>query len=540
MEELKNYSNKISKYAVKIHYKLTGSGILVKVNDSTVYLISAKHNFKERTSDTYHSVKILELEKTLNEITISKDNKEEKICTIKNIVYEESELDLIVFSVTTDTNYIQNLPTIHILKDNYPLKEYFSYGYPTDKNGTSIEELKRPSYYEMQKHIFRLKGHKGEKENSLKGFSGSGLFTEYDEIIYLIGIVIKVDEKLFHYECIDLSKIIDSINQNLNTPILVKEDIVDVGFSQNIYTRILNRNKDTYLVKRIFDELGKNNKLDFLKNNDSKRKEIIKFLDMDENQLLKLEKELADLYLLKAIIYHSDDSDKKTKYFNKATKFNSRYINYQLDKLYDTEESEIDEIENNNEDFNPLQKAKLYMIEEKYDKVIEILTTEYIEDLDHLEKIESYECLAKSYNELAKFKASICFLYTLREDLLEKNQILEKAEVSYMLSLSYEKLNDTNEALNRAIEGLDFLDDNKENSFLEIKYKLEKQKKKFLNSIEERPLATLTELFKQNPEKYMDEYLESLRSDTIDITNRDILDEIRVIQQQIKINGKKS
>jgi hypothetical protein len=48
------------------------------------------------------------------------------------------------------------------------------------------------------------------------------------------------------------------------------------------------------LVKRILNELEDNIKLDFLKNNESKREEIIKFLDMDENQLLKLEKELAE------------------------------------------------------------------------------------------------------------------------------------------------------------------------------------------------------------------------------------------------------
>jgi len=530
----KSYSQDIEKYAVKIKDTLTGSGVLVKVNEDTTYLITARHNFKKDAKETYKSVKILELEQRLNKISISKDG-EENICTLKSIVYQESELDLIIFSVTTDSSYIKNLPIINILKDDYPFKEYFFYGYPKDERGTPIEELKRPSYYETEKYMFRLNGHKGQKEKYLQGFSGSGLFTEYDEIIYLIGIVIKVDDKLFHYECIDLSKIIDSINQNLSTPIPIKEDVIDIGFSQNIYTRILNRNRETSLVKKILNKL-ENKKLSFLKENEPKRKEIVQILDMDENELLKVEKELADLYLLKAIIYHSDNNDKKRKYFEKAIKFNARYKNYQLEKLDEIKDSEIDEIENNNEDFNYLQKAKLYLIEEKYDKVIEILTIEYIEQLEYLEKIEGYECLVKSYEKKGNIKNAIIYGENILEllKLSNKNNILEKAEISYKLSLLYEQLDDKDEALNRAIEGLEFLDENKENSFLEIKYKLEKQKKKLSNSIEERPLGTLTELFKQNPERYLDEYLESLRSDTREITNKDILDEIKVIQQQIK------
>ena len=534
----RSYSQDIERYAVKVKYKLTGSGVLVKVNESTVYLITAKHNFKERSSDTYKSVKLDKLKNELHEIFITKE-REDNICKIKDIVYEESALDLIVFSVTIDSSYIKNLPTLNILKDDYPLKEYFAYGYPTDKSGTSIEELKRPSYLETKEHIFRLKGHKGEKETSLKGFSGSGLFTEYDNIIYLIGIIIKVDDKLFHYECIDLSKIINSINNKLNTPIEIKEDIIDVGFSQNIYTRILNRNQDSYLVKRILDELKGEKKLAFLKDNDSKREEIINFLDMDGSQLLKLEKELADLYLLKAIIYHLDGKGKHTEYFNKAKKFNFRYKNYQneLEKLNTIEE--IDEIENS--EFTKLQKSKLYFLEEKYDKVIEILQEDYIDTLDILEKIESYEYLAKSYEKKDSFEIEDSIGYWSKiGGLLDETQILENSEIYYELSLLYEKLNDIGEALNQVEDGSKLLEKEISNSFLEIKYKLEKQKKKLLGSNTIGiPNMTLTELFKQNPEKYMDEYLESLNSIDIEVTNKDILEEIKVLQEQMKDKEKK-
>lgn len=527
-----SYSQEIGKYAVKIKYYLTGSGVLIKVDESVTYLITAKHNFKKESSDTYKSVKIFELEKKLDEILITRDNGE-KICTIQSIVYEESELDLIIFRVSTDSSYIKNLPSVSILKDNYSLKEYFFYGYPNDGEGTIVEELNRPSYYETKEHIFRLNGHKGQKEKYLKGFSGSGLFTECDDIIYLIGIVIKVDDKLFHYECIDLSKIIKSINNKLNTPIDEKEDIVDLGFSQNIYTRILNRNKNTYLVKRILNELNGEKKLDFLKQNNLKREEVVNFLDMDEKNLLKTEKELADLYLLKAMIYYSDKNEKYKQYFTKAGKFNSRYKTYELTVLDGVEEDEIDEIENNDSEFSQLQKARLYFLEKSYTKVIELLTELNIDEFEVFEKIEIYKYLSKSH-ELkldSELENSIAYLSRILE-LLEDNQILERSEIHYDLSLLYTKLGDRKGALDCVLDGLDVISNDESNIFLEIRYKLEKEQRKLSEiSGEERENLTLTELFKKNPEKYLSEYLESLKNSNIDITNQDLLDEIKVLKK---------
>jgi hypothetical protein len=124
--------------------------------------------------------------------------------------------------------------------------------------------------------------------------------------------------------------------------------------------------------------------------------------------------------------------------------------------------------------------------------------------------------------------------------LLDETQIFEKAEIYYELSLLYEILNQKDEALNQVLEGLNLLDNDKQNNFLEIKYRLEKQRKELSNpNEEERPNMTLTELFKQNPERYMDDYLESLKNVDIEVTNRDILEEIRVLQQQIRDNKKK-
>lgn len=531
----------IKKYSVKIEYKLQGSGVLLKVDEKNSYLITAKHNFKNNDDENYSNVDTSKLK--LDNIKISTPN-ENEVCKVDEIVYEEKKLDLLIFKLKENSKYIKNLPTLQIIKDKHILtNKHFFYGFPQGKESASGELT--PLTFKIkkdEKHILSLRGDsRNIYEDDEKGFSGSGVFIkngnlEDGYIYYLTGIVIQTHEGQSLYETISLSEIIDKINKKLSIPIKVKEDIIDVGFSQNIYTRILNRNKDTYLVKRILEELKNEKKLTFLKNNESNRKEIIKFLDMDKNHLLKLEKELADLYLLKAIIYHIDEKRKDASlFFKKATTFNSRYKNYKLEQLSSIENNEIDEIENN-DDFTPLQKAKLYFIECKYEKVIKILTEQYINQLDISEKIESYEYLAKSYEKKDSFEIeeSIGYWYKILT-LLNESQILEKAEIYYKLSTLYLILNDEIRALNDIEKGLKLLEDDTENNFIEIKYELEKQKKKLLgfNKLDVSNI-TLTELFKQNPEKYLDEYLESLKNIDIKVTNKDILDEIKVLQKQVE------
>jgi hypothetical protein len=535
--------DEIKKYSVKIDYESQGSGVLLKVDEENCYLITAKHNFKVGEDESHNNVNTSSLE--FDKIKISNPNND-KVCEIEKLIYEEKKLDLLIFKIKNNSSYIRNLPILQVVKDRHILsKKHFFYGFPNGEEKPSGKLT--PLAFKVrkdEKHILSLRGDKPLYLDDEKGFSGSGVFIKEGSIedeysYYLTGIVTEVHEGQSLFETISLSEIIGKINLNLNPKIEVKEDVVDVGFSQNIYTRILNRNKDTYLVKRIFDELKEETSLALLKKNDSQRKKIIEFLDMDENQLLKVEKELADLYLLKAIIYHSDDNDKKTKYFDKAKKFNSRYKNYQLEKLDTINEEEVDEIKDS--EFTDFQKAKLYFLEKQYNKVIEILSTECIEKLDNLEKIESYECLAKSCQNKKESDIEESIGYWSKIfPLLDETQIFEKAEIYYELSLLYEILNDKKEALDQVLDGLELLKDDKQNTFLEIKYKLEKQRKRLSDSNEEeKPNMILTELFKQNPERYMDDYLESLKNVDIEVTNRDILEEIRVLQQQIRDNKKK-
>ena len=52
------YTTNIEEYSVKVRYKFVGSGVLIKVDKSTIYLITAKHNFKEDENSTIDKIDI--------------------------------------------------------------------------------------------------------------------------------------------------------------------------------------------------------------------------------------------------------------------------------------------------------------------------------------------------------------------------------------------------------------------------------------------------------------------------------------------------
>jgi len=100
-------SEYIKQYSVKIKYPLgrEGSGILIKKDDRTSYLATAKHNFTDREcgvdSWKYVDRDIDIFKNNLNEIEVLKNNN--KICDVSDILYDYE--DLIIFKITNHKDY---------------------------------------------------------------------------------------------------------------------------------------------------------------------------------------------------------------------------------------------------------------------------------------------------------------------------------------------------------------------------------------------------------------------------------------------------
>lgn len=216
----KVYSNIINEFSVRILYKQhpelknsnIGSGVLVKIDESNCYLMTAKHNFKLEEDDNYWNVDIEELKKNIQKIHISNDNIGQ-VCTVDKLLYDNDKYDLLVFSITDWSETIINLPLIKIDRSlNLKDMDCCFYGYP-DSTGTPSGMLSYEGHLNPKddEHIFRLDRTKSVKSDALNGFSGSGIFIEKENYYYLVGIFTAFEDNHSFYFGIDLNFVLDEM-----------------------------------------------------------------------------------------------------------------------------------------------------------------------------------------------------------------------------------------------------------------------------------------------------------------------------------------
>jgi len=96
------------KYAVKVGVdeSLKGSGVLVKSEDNSCYLFTAKHNFKdkEKGENTHKDVKKENIINIIETIYIEKVVLGETKVYMKKLLFFENDLDLVVFLL----DFLQN------------------------------------------------------------------------------------------------------------------------------------------------------------------------------------------------------------------------------------------------------------------------------------------------------------------------------------------------------------------------------------------------------------------------------------------------
>jgi len=510
-------ADKIRPYSVMVKWnnKVVGSGVLVKSKDNKCYLFTARHLFKTASDKSFKKVKESHVIKNLNEISINRESFENKIYVDK-ILYFRDDLDLIVFSLKEEPP-ISHLPIIKILKNDHQIQDYHFYGYP--KGAKNLEEKhtghpeigKYIQSNEEENHIFRLSATNNIDGEAVSGYSGSGIFVEEkieignenieNSIVYLVGILIRAKEGLSYYEGLDLSDVIDEINDKANIEVPTIEDALDIKFTQHIETKILNRNKEDVFIQQI-EKLNKEEDKSLLK----------EFLDSSESELTEMTKKLADFYLLGGMLYKDNGHENPAKnYFRLATKFNPNYKRYE--KSYKGKNDDIEEIEGiiRESSKNYYHLGIIDFQHKDYVKAKENFL-EYLkkDDIDSFEKIETYKYLSKIYlNEKNYIEAETYAIEALDQlDQYEEDNILEKAELCYELFEICEKSKEGCSSIGWIKKGLGYIGENKTDIILPIKRKLETQKiliekDEYINKI----TPTLLELVQIYPEKYMEEFV---------------------------------
>jgi len=540
-------SDKIKPYSmiVKWNNKLAGSGVLVKSKDNKCYLFTARHLFKIQgdRSTTFKEVKEAFIKEELKNISVNKEIFDNDI-GVDELLYFREDLDLVVFSLKEEPP-IQHLPIVKILKNDHQTQNYYFYGYPDGSNNTGhlIKDSKYIQSNEEEKHVFRLSAENNFDGEDISGYSGSGIFVESKEeievdngeviensIIYLVGLLIRAEDRLTYYEGVDLSGIIDDIKHKSNIEIPTIEDAIDTKFTQHIRTKILKRNSEDGFIQQI-------KKID---GNETLLKE---FLDNSENELTEMTKKLADFYLLGGMLYKDNDNEESSKkYFRLATKFNPRYKRYE--KGYKGKNIEIEKTpeEEKEEIINYYHDGIISFQHKDYDEA-EKAFLEHLkkEDIKDFEKLESYKYLSKIYEKRKDLNQTINYF---KETLPLYKNSFEKLEAYYKLAQFYKK-EDKTESLGYIELGLnllenELLDKDKKNKnpevFLDFKWKLEDLRDKLEEKDNDKIInSTLIKLVEQNPEKYMDKFLEEyLKTQNGEITPTLIYQKLEDLHRDVK------
>lgn len=281
----KVYSNVINDFSVRIFYDYSeshqniGSGILVKVDENTCYLATAKHNFKLKEDKKYWDVDIEELKRNIQNIHISNDNTS-IVCTVDKLLFDNDKYDLLIFSITNWSKDIMKLPIIKIDGSlNLKNMNCCFYGYP-DSQGTPSGILSYEGHLnkEEEKYIFRLDRTKSVKSDSLDGFSGSGIFIELKGAYYLVGIFTAFENNHSFYFGIDLCLILDEVNKNLDVPIeminnhIIKSNKIENEVYIEEFKLYINKNLITFGEYSAFcKDVGKEEPNHYFKGEEDKK-----------------------------------------------------------------------------------------------------------------------------------------------------------------------------------------------------------------------------------------------------------------------------
>ena len=462
----------IKQYAVKIIYKnfkkkRQGSGVLIRVNDSTCYLLTARHNFKERDDDTFIDVDIEGLTEALDLIHITKDSLD-KICEIESLVYSRDDIDLVVFLIKNPSTIVERIPPFDmLLKDErFYKEEHFFFGYRKNKKGLPEDDLRNIGENEGTSNFILKRGLSIRNQHYYSGYSGSGVFIKKEEVFYLVGIVVMADDEVDNYEAINLSKVIEDINDNLKLLFLpeisIQENIFEILDIEKMYSQIFYRHPNNFLLKETNGLFEKNHIYKELIEPSEKLKNLSSFMD-STNEFHKLEvkytQELADMYLVATFISskYEQDKIKAKQYFEKACKYRKDYRFF------------LTEIDKENSKAELLELGKIKYLDDEYmdakkcfEKVLSLKCTR-----DETIKLNLYLLkIAKEAND----KKEEFYIYLKLYELYNDGENLKKAEICYKLSFIFEDKEDQVKVLNKGNEHL-----NNSIESLEIEYKILKK-----------------------------------------------------------------
>ncbi len=192
----------ISRITVEIHKdgdskEKLGSGILYtnRKLSGLVYLLTAKHCLSKLAEKEMVSLRIYN--------PCSEDY--EYITPVKQSVLRHpvDDAGIVVLNQRELTSVVPNLPSVFVVDGNIGGEEVMTKGFPmatldqTNENGESALAAIKMTYLQedITKNVFQLSTNDDYSEDTIVGMSGSGIFIEACEELYLNGIVIRYTDE---------------------------------------------------------------------------------------------------------------------------------------------------------------------------------------------------------------------------------------------------------------------------------------------------------------------------------------------------------
>ena len=394
------------------------SGVILKTNNKSAYILTAKHTFKSSTINT-------------EAITI-KDYWDREIQVIKSYLLDK-DLDIAILKIDDSS--------MKIIEKTKKLKLYMGEfndcaiaGYPKSLKGIKSEviQMSNPDEIDANSISFQIKSKEPlssfeiPEMANLKGLSGSGVFKRgIDGEIFLVGIQYRYMRTIY-LECLDIRKLVKDIKVHIGEELLLGEypffeelgiDVNKLNFES--LENLFRNNKEIRKIQR------SSNQYQFLlEDNRSNRK-----LEKDYHNLKKEMREVAQRYFYQGKIF-VDNQDMIRAYnsFSRAIELSPEYKIYlakdafKKDMLTDEEE-----------------RAREKLRDEVKVSTDSIIYAQVLKDnIENNESNNNYEDLEFNYRELLSFYYSNFLKY--RKEIIDLLKKLAKIKLFNKKPIDAEKI----------------------------------------------------------------------------------------------------
>ncbi|HFU76048.1 MAG TPA: hypothetical protein ENK66_07365 [Arcobacter sp.] len=212
----------LEKYLIQVQGKrLKGSGVLFKYHTKTC-IFTAKHNFEFYEGQQVQDIELEEIKRYKDKVKISPYD---GIKILDVIGLDDVYIDFMILIVDEKNSQgIENLniDTLNIFDSGFNGEDIIIGGYPTVRTEESTIPIEyfKCSYESSKDNIFEVYSEKvnalreKDKNKTIVGISGAGVFVNNDNQLSLVGIEIRY-EGLSNLVCINLVKLKDEIDSKL-------------------------------------------------------------------------------------------------------------------------------------------------------------------------------------------------------------------------------------------------------------------------------------------------------------------------------------